>query len=622
MTRLRITLLLLALGIAAPAALIVQRAVASRDLENRYRHEAVARRAFDEMERALSDFIVREEARPIEDYRRGGAEPFATAAEPFVLGWFVLGENGSARIVHAPRDAARALAAVDSTWTPAADLRDSARGLPAPGRTQRVGAKGEAESEAAEEDRASPYDVLSSLNKAQQRRDERKSRVGLASSPSPDPAYAQSASDAASYAARAQRAAPPDADAEVAAREFVAFESAGALEESVARTPALAPPSAEPAQAAKDELGTRPGIDPLIGRAGVDDTLVLIRSVWRSEGPLRQGVVVDRAALAAWLERSTLAGTALEGSARLDFGAPELPDHAPAEHRYVHRFAEPFDALIARLDIAPLPGIGGAGPIHALAGLLAAVGIVGLFAVQRGARVVVDYAQRRSDFVASVSHELKTPLTAIRMYGEMLRDGLVRSEAKRDEYYATIADESERLSRLIDNVLEFSRLEQDRRALEVVVGPLDEALRATCAKLRAHVEREGFQLRLEVEPGLPSVRYDRDALTQVVFNLVDNALKYARTSERRDVVIGLQRASGGVELCVRDFGPGVPTRSLRQVFEPFYRGGDELTRTAKGTGIGLALVRELATAMGASVRGDNAPGGGFEVALAFRAHTA
>jgi signal transduction histidine kinase len=233
--------------------------------------------------------------------------------------------------------------------------------------------------------------------------------------------------------------------------------------------------------------------------------------------------------------------------------------------------------------------------------------------------VVVDFAERRNNFVAAVTHELKTPLTAIRMYGEMLRDDLVPNDEKRREYYGTISDESERLSRLIDNVLEFSRLEHGRREMNWSVGAIGPVIEEAARKLRTHLDRESFSLEIEVDAGLPPVRFDRDALLQVLFNLVDNAMKYAGSAGRRVVVLEARRRAAGVEVAVRDFGPGVSGRHLSRIFEPFYRGEDELTRSAKGTGIGLALVKDLAERMGAAVAGANAEGGGFRVCLAFRA---
>jgi signal transduction histidine kinase len=149
------------------------------------------------------------------------------------------------------------------------------------------------------------------------------------------------------------------------------------------------------------------------------------------------------------------------------------------------------------------------------------------------------------------------------------------------------------------------------------VGPLAPVVREAADKLRAHAAKQGFSLEVDVAPDLPPVRYDRDALLQVLFNLVDNAMKYARAGDARRVVIEARASGGGVQLSVRDFGPGVSGRHLPKIFEPFYRGEDELTRDTKGTGIGLALVRDLAERMGARVRGDNAEGGGFRVCLAF-----
>ena len=201
--------------------------------------------------------------------------------------------------------------------------------------------------------------------------------------------------------------------------------------------------------------------------------------------------------------------------------------------------------------------------------LVLLIGTAGLYAIHRTVAVVVHFAERRNNFVAAVTHELKTPLTAIRMYGEMLRDGLVPSDEKRREYYGTISDESERLSRLIDNVLEFSRLERGRREMSWSVGAVGPVIEEAARKLRTHAEREGFSLEISVESDLPPVRFDRDALLQVLFNLVDNAMKYAAAAGRREVVLEARRRDATVEIAVRDFGPGVSARHLARIFEPF-----------------------------------------------------
>jgi signal transduction histidine kinase len=284
---------------------------------------------------------------------------------------------------------------------------------------------------------------------------------------------------------------------------------------------------------------------------------------------------------------------------------------------YNHRFAEPFAPIAGVLELDPLPEAGGASYVYWLAALLALAATLGLFALYRMVAVAVAYAQRRHNFVSSVTHELKTPLTAIRLYGEMLRDGLVPSDEKRQRYYQVITAETERLTRLVNNVLELSRLERKERSLSMVSGDIAPVIEEVVGVLGPHAEKEGFAIRVEVDPRLPPVRYDRDTLLQVLFNLVDNAIKYSRNAPSREITLSCQARKDRVVLSVADQGPGVPSRHLARVFQPFYRAEDELTRSSKGTGIGLALVRGLVERMGGSVSGRNAEGGGFVVSISF-----
>ena len=168
-------------------------------------------------------------------------------------------------------------------------------------------------------------------------------------------------------------------------------------------------------------------------------------------------------------------------------------------------------------------------------------------------------------------------------------------------------------------VLEFSKLEKGTREMSWAVGDLGALVHEAISVLEPHAEAHGFTLAAEVEPGLPPVRFDRDAVLQVLFNLVDNALKYARDARDKTILIACRRDGERVLLAVRDRGPGVPSEHLGQIFEPFYRGESELTRRAQGTGIGLSLVKGLADQMEALLRADNPPNGGFEITLAFPA---
>ncbi len=597
--RLRLALALLAAALVVPSALLVHRALRGAEAEQSARHRAVAERVFDEMERALSELVAREENRPVEAFRAtGDARISAYPAEPFVLGYFEIEPDGRVTTPLAPRDDA-ALRAV-STWFASRDPggraneADAAKRQQAPGTTVRLEEmetgqlralgytmKDEAAKPLAPD--AAPknaYDALSSLNRGAEERATRQRKVFAG------PSLAQ----------------PPDFEGKAAA-------GAAPMRE----TPA--PASAE----AQRRDVARVAVDPLIGRLADARHLLLYRSVFTGSEAVRQGLVVDVDALGAELRERVLGADRIPG-ATLAF-ASETDGVALAETQgdalaYRHRFGEPFDAMSAALVLAPLEGSDGTVVIWGLAALLAVTGAAGLFAVHRMVTVAMGFAERRSNFVAAVTHELKTPLTAIRMYGEMLREELVPSEAKRREYYGTITAESERLSRLIDNVLEFSRLEKGTREMRLQAGDVGPVVEEVVALLHSHAERAGFALRSSIEPQLPPVRFERDALLQVLVNLVDNAIKYASGASSREIAIECRRHGEGVELCVRDHGPGVATRHLGRIFEPFHRGQDELVRTTQGTGLGLALVKSLVERMGGAVSGRNATDGGFEVRVA------
>ena len=341
-----------------------------------------------------------------------------------------------------------------------------------------------------------------------------------------------------------------------------------------------------------------------------------------ADGSRTEGFVIDEAALVQTLQTRVLEQQGLGSLAQVtavEQGAPrkryssDARDDFAGAYTFRHRFAEPFSALEARLELAPLDDEGTFGLVYMLTASLGLAVVLGLYALYRMVAVQLRFAERRNNFVAAVSHELKTPLTAIRMYSEMLRDGMVEQEDKKNEYYATITAETERLSRLINNVLELSRIERRERAIELTAGDLAQIARDVVDSFRPHAEREGFSVRFESASNLPLVRFERDALTQVLFNLLDNALKYSARAEQRTIAVRCEPApQGGVCLVVSDRGPGVPSGQLELIFEPFYRAQNELTRTQKGTGIGLSLVRGLVTRMHGTVQGKNlAPG--FEV---------
>ena len=221
----------------------------------------------------------------------------------------------------------------------------------------------------------------------------------------------------------------------------------------------------------------------------------------------------------------------------------------------------------------------------------------------------------KSDFIANVSHELKTPLSLIRMFGELLATGKHKGHESPKEYAEIITREAERLSHLIDNVLDFARIERGKASYDFAEGALDDVIERALDVCRYRVEKEKMRLRTDIAPDLPPVRMDENAMTLVVLNLVDNAVKYA--AEGKEIEVRLYRTPGGVTLSVKDRGPGIPVDEQPRIFERFYRARTARDRNVRGSGIGLALVKHIVEAHGGRLAVESAAGVGstFTVAL-------
>jgi signal transduction histidine kinase len=297
------------------------------------------------------------------------------------------------------------------------------------------------------------------------------------------------------------------------------------------------------------------------------------------------------------------------------FDAESAPD-ALVLHRA--RLSPPFGELELGFlvdDLVPARGPG-ASLLAWTSVVLAAVLVAGFLLMYRFAAGQIRLTRQQQDFVSAVSHELKTPLTSIRMYGEMLKAGWV-DEGKRATYYDYIHGESERLSRLIENVLQLARLTRSTQRFDLKHVGVSELLDVVRSKAATQVERAGFMLDVRNDAGDAAITVDADSFTQIAINLVDNALKFAAAAERRVVVIACRRDNNGTILfTIRDFGPGIAKGQMRKIFELFYRPSDGLTRETAGTGIGLALVKQLATAMGGRVDVRNCePGAEFRLSF-------
>ena len=240
--------------------------------------------------------------------------------------------------------------------------------------------------------------------------------------------------------------------------------------------------------------------------------------------------------------------------------------------------------------------------------LLAGILIFGLTLTIRIVTHELELGKMKSDFVSTISHEFKSPLTSIRQLSEMLQAGRVPSEERRQRYYNVLLEQSERLSLLIDNILDFAKMEEGKKEFEfemVDMGPLLEELVST---IQQQVRHEGFTVQAKIDAPLPSIQVDRAAMTQAITNLIDNAIKYS-AGAKKIYVRGFTRNQYLV-IAVQDFGLGIEPAEIDKVFERFYRGGDELTRTVKGSGLGLTLVKQIVQAHRGSVHVESEPGRG------------
>jgi signal transduction histidine kinase len=247
---------------------------------------------------------------------------------------------------------------------------------------------------------------------------------------------------------------------------------------------------------------------------------------------------------------------------------------------------------------------------------LAALSLVlagGIALTYRNVTKEMALARLKSDFVSNVSHELRTPLSLIRLYAETLEMGRLTSPEKYQEYYRIIRKESERLTALINNILDFSRIEAGRKEYDFRETDMSELVHNTLDSYRYQLEQNGFQFEEKIDE-VPSLRVDREAMARSLLNLVNNALKYSQ--DRKFIGVNLYRDNGSVKLEVVDQGIGIPHDEQQKIFEKFYRVGDPLVHNTKGSGLGLSLVRHIVQAHGGQVSVDSTPGQGSKFTIA------
>lgn len=251
-----------------------------------------------------------------------------------------------------------------------------------------------------------------------------------------------------------------------------------------------------------------------------------------------------------------------------------------------------------------------------LVGLSGLVVIAGIIVITLAAARERKLANLKSEFVANVSHELKTPLALVRMFAELLESGRVEEPGKQRQYLQIIVSESERLTALIENVLDFARVERGQASYRFERGSLVDVVQRAVEACRVRAERQGIQLEVEAAADLPLAWIDERALEGAVINLVDNALKYAPESP----VVRLEVTCRGefLEVAVVDQGPGLLEEERKRIFERFERGTQAGKGSVRGSGIGLALVSHIARAHGGEAWAEPNPGGGSRFVFSVR----
>jgi len=360
-------------------------------------------------------------------------------------------------------------------------------------------------------------------------------------------------------------------------------------------------------------------VDPLEFSLLDSGHFVLFRRVWRDGERHVQGMLLEpetfiNSLVAPLFRESVLSSmsdliVAHRGDVIEVYGAEYARDtmsDTPAQETellYTSRLVAPFGDIELIFSLTRL-SVGAGSKVIVWVALIISLVLIGGFSMlyRLGTRQIA-LGQQQQDFVSAVSHELKTPLTSIRMYGEILREGWA-DETRKKSYYDFIFNESERLSRLINNVLHLARMtrnEQKPDRKEISVEALLAELRP---KLVSQLEMAGFKLELECTDQAKALKLniDSDWLTQVLINLIDNAIKFSSGAEEKKVQFHIRLLQDGyLQLSVRDFGPGVAKDQMKKIFKLFYRSENELTRETVGTGIGLALVHQLVAGMDGEV---------------------
>lgn len=652
MKRIRFFMILFFVGLSIPLGYFIFRTHQSLNQEERSELRYFADTLFYEMEKELSELVQKEEGRPIEDYTTA-SELALLPDKNYILGYFQNNPDGSfetplseGMAVKETKNRLQDAEAAEAVISRLADVNQVFN-------TRRIDISEPAEIPVPEKilvEKEEPFSLAGrylDLSRSQKKKaflgQEEKRVENITADQAQKLSKQEATAPAPSYAFH-QRTR----DAETS-RQDVAEEL---REKGISGLSAIEKPDSETknnswlettdemplpaATALRENAGDLPAdrdvnqsvfrveVDPLQSVFVSDTEIVFFRRIVIDNQVYRQGFVLlvkaflDHMAETHFINQpmSDFAGLSLSVQNRGILQTVIRTGAASSNPKFSlnHVFPRPFSFLSARLVSDNIPRSPGRQTLNIMMAIMAFVILIGLFAIYRSVYVIVGLSERRSQFVSSVTHELKTPLTNIRMYIEMLEQGIASSPEREQEYFRILGSESSRLSRLINNVLEYSKLEKKNRRMEMRTGHFDDVIAEVNSIMREKIRQEGFVFQVENKADKPFL-YDREVMVQVLINLIENSMKFSKTSAEKKIVLSVEPVNGEVKISLADTGPGIPRHALKKIFEDFFRVDNELTRTTGGTGIGLALVSKFVKAMGGRVEAKNNPGPGCTISV-------
>jgi len=642
MNRLKFLLLAFFVAISIPLAFVIWQTYAGLEQEERSQLEFFSEALFDQMEKELAELVWREESRAVDEYQYFLAQPFERdqsmqqlsplselSYQKYILGYLQNNPDGSFQtplvtdMAQIPDDKKAVVLRLEEANR---IFNNRKYTLPRQIMTETIADESAAAETTDDKDKASfseRYLTRSKIEPAKTYLGKKKQRVEEISAEQvlnvarEDESFRQSSQQAGNVAAPSPTTKMSVSETKVTPEP----DRAAAVDSYLKEQDDL---QTEPSAPGGQQLKFQVELAPFQSVSINDDQVYIFRRVVISNQIYRQGFILLVAPFLEHLVDSHFIGQPLAGYTAIKLYRMDQRTNRTIVQAGVSGtstgfitervFPAPFDFLSVTLRAKEIPPSPARGSLRVALVVLGVFMFIGLLAIYQSSRTIVEMSERRSQFVSSVTHELKTPLTNIRMYIEMLEQGIASTPEREQEYLAILSSESTRLSGLINNVLELAKLEKKQRHFNMQEGQLQDLLTEVKGIMGQKLNQEGFTLDIQASD-IPLFMYDREVLIQIMINLVENSIKFGRKSVTKHIVIKADTKDQQARIAVSDSGPGIPQGDLKKIFDDFYRVENDLARLTGGTGIGLALVKKFITAMGGVVYAVNNDGPGCTITL-------